>query len=114
MTYFKEEMPQRRTALAWLILLVAVAALTGCQSYREGERRTVGEFTDDVAIKTRVQAALIADEEVKGLVIEVRVRRGVVTLFGRVPSQEMKARVSNLAAAVRGVDRVDNRLTIVT
>ncbi|MEM7002368.1 MAG: BON domain-containing protein [Pseudomonadota bacterium] len=114
MTYFKAHMSQHRTALAWMALLVAMAVLPGCQSYREGERRTVGEFTDDVAIKTRVQAALIADAEVKGLVIEVRVRRGVVTLFGRVPSPELKTRVTNLAAAVRGVDRVDNRLTIVT
>lgn len=95
-------------------LLVVLGAGAGCQSYREGESRTVGEFTDDVAIQSRVKLALLNDQDIKGLRINTEVKRGVVSLYGRVGSHELKQRALQLAVGVKGVKRVEDRLSIVT
>jgi len=97
-----------------LFAVIAALALGGCQSYREGTSRTVGEFTDDVAIQSRVKFALLNDADVKGLQINTEVKKGVVTLHGRVGSHELKQRAIDLAGGVKGVAEVRDRLTVVT
>jgi osmotically-inducible protein OsmY len=99
--------------IAGLVIGALLLAL-GCAGYRDGSTRTVGEFTDDVGIQSRVKVALLADDEIKGLAINTEVRRGVVTLHGRVGSQEQKRRVVDLASGIKGVIRVEDRLTVVT
>jgi osmotically-inducible protein OsmY len=106
-------MNRSSTGLARL-LLVAVLVSAGCQGYRDGSSRTVGEFADDVGIQSRVKLALINDEEIKGLRINTEVKRGVVTLHGRVGSHAQKQRALDLAGSVKGVERVEDRLTVVT
>jgi osmotically-inducible protein OsmY len=103
-----------RGALAIICLLLATVAMGGCQSYREGNSRTVGEVIDDAAIQSRVKLALLNDAEIKGLRVNTEVNRGVVILQGRVASREQKQRAVSLAAAVKGVVEVDDRLSIVT
>ena len=103
----------RPLGLAVLLSLLAAGA-AGCQSYRDGESRTVGEFTDDVGIQSRVKLALLNDSEIKGLRINTEVHRGIVTLHGRVASHAQKEKAIALAGAVKGVQRVDDRLTVVT
>ncbi len=93
-----------------LFLLIVVS---GCQGYREEGSRTFGEFTDDVGIKTAVKTALIKHPEVKGLRIDVDVRRGVVSLYGRIPSAYARAKVIEVASAERGVRQVLDKLTLV-
>ncbi|MEQ8783523.1 MAG: BON domain-containing protein [Roseibium album] len=97
-----------------VLLMTGVVVNSGCQSYREGTSRTVGEFTDDVGIQSRVKLALLNDPDVKGLRINTEVKRGIVTLFGRVSSNELKERAIGLAAGVKGVKRVEDRLSVVT
>lgn len=101
--------PMRRISL---VLLASILLISGCQSYREGGSRTVGEFTDDVAIQTRVKSALIGDEEIKGLPINVEVVRGVVTLYGPIPSDYARSKAVNIVRAIRGVSEVRDRLTV--
>ena len=96
------------------LLLLALALSAGCQGYRSDSTRTVGEFTDDVGIQSRVKLALVNDEEIKGMRINTEVRRGVVTLHGRVGSHEQKQRAVALAAGIKGVKQVEDRLTVVT
>ena len=98
------------TAALLLILLI----LTGCQSYRDGASRTFGEFSDDVAIQTMVKTKLINDPDVKGWPMNVEVNRGVVTLYGRSASEAIRRRALAIAGSVKGVTRVEDRLTIVT
>ncbi len=93
-----------------LLLLVIISA---CQGYREEGSRTFGEFTDDVGIQTSVKAALIKHPEIKGLRIDVDVRRGVVSLYGRIPSEYARAKVVEVASAERGVKQVLDKLTLV-
>lgn len=101
----------RPAALILVPVLLALAA-TGCQSYRTGANRTVGEFTDDLVIQSRVKLALINDDDIKGLRIDTEVHRGVVTLQGRVASHELKQRAVELARSIKGVERVEDRLTV--
>jgi len=98
----------------FVLLLACVVGLGGCQSYREGSSRTVREFTDDVGIQSRVKLALLNDSDIKGLRINTEVSKGVVTLHGRVGSHELKQRAIDLAGGVKGVRRVQDRLTVVT
>lgn len=95
----------------WLITLLI--ALQGCQAYVDGESRTLGEKIDDTQIKATIKRKLIADNEVKGLKIAVRVSRGEVELSGRVPSEYARGKAKQIAAEVRGVGTVIDKLTIV-
>jgi len=88
--------------------------LTACQSYLDGSSRTIGEVTDDSAILAGVKTALISDEEIKGLAINVEVSRSVVSLYGRIPSDSVRKKALALAGEVRSVRRVEDRLTLVT
>ena len=96
---------------AWFLSLLIVG---GCQSYKDGGSRTVGEFTDDVAIQTKVKTRLISDPDVKGWPLNVDVHKGVVTLYGRAGSEALRRKALAIAGGVKGVTRVEDRLTIVT
>lgn len=96
-----------------MALMLSLASAAGCQSYQEGSSRTVGEFTDDVGIQARVKLALLNDPEISGLRINTEVKRGVVSLYGRVASRALKQRALELASGVKGVQRVEDRLTVV-
>ncbi len=93
-------------------MLVSLA-FTGCASYKDGGSRTIGEFTDDVGIQMSVKTALIRDEEIDGLFINVEVSRSVVTLYGRVPSDYARNKALEVAGRARGVVKVEDGLTVV-
>ena len=97
------------------ILLVGVAAIMvalGCQSYKDGQSRTVGEFTDDAAIQTRVKSKLVRAPEVHGWRMNVEVKKGVVTLYGRTDSPAMRNKAVEIAKSVKGVTSVVDRLRV--
>ena len=104
-------MPKRR--LIWIIATVVLLSM-GCQSYREGTPRTVGEFTDDAAIQSKVKMALINDPEISGLRINTEVHKGVVTLYGRVPSDALRAKAVAKTRGIKGVVEVQDQLQVVT
>ena len=95
------------------IVLALAFALSGCQNYIDGSSRTFGQFTDDAGIQTAVKAKLVGDEEVKGMPINVEVNRSVVSLYGRVSSDYLRNKAVKLAGEVKGVARVEDRLTLV-
>jgi hyperosmotically inducible protein len=76
--------------------------------------RTVGEYTDDMGVQSRVKMALVNDPDIKGLSVDTSVNRGVVTLTGQVESEAQRARAVQVTAQVRGVTRVEDSLTVVT
>lgn len=94
-----------------LVQLVAcgliVVAIAGCSS-----TRSVGTQIDDATITTRVKAELTGDDVVRARDIDVDTLDGVVTLSGRVRSEEESERAEELAAGVQGVEDVDNRLEV--
>ena len=104
------QQPQRLCATVAVALLVL---LGGCNTYLDdAENRTPGELTDDVAIHTILKTHLLRDPEVGGLRINVEVEKGVVRLYGYVGSEAERDRAQTLAAQIRGVQRVENRLQV--
>ena len=92
--------------------LLCLALVAGCQSYRDGKSRTVGELTDDSAIQLKVKTQLMAAKDVNGFRLNVEVKRGVVSLHGRVASQEMRLRALEITGSVKGVSSVEDRLEV--
>lgn len=70
-----------------------------------------GNAIDDATLTTKVKAALLADEMVKGTQINVDSSNGTVTLNGAVSTPTHKQRAEQLALNVEGVRTVDNKLT---
>lgn len=104
-----------RSPVRWSVagLLMAMLLLSvGCKGYDDGSRRTIGEFTDDVAIQSRLKLALLNDDDIKGLRINTEVNRGVVTLQGQVPTHELQQRAVYLATSIKGVRRVVDKLVV--
>lgn len=66
----------------------------------------------DATITAKVNAALVADDQLKALSIDVDTTNGRVQLTGTAPSPEARERATTLARAVDGVVEVDNRLTV--
>ncbi|MES2842423.1 MAG: BON domain-containing protein [Pseudomonadota bacterium] len=73
---------------------------------------TVSKNATDMAITTKVNAALAADDKLSSLKIDVDTEAGNVALIGTAPDEASRQRATTLAAAVDGVVTVDNRLTI--
>jgi hyperosmotically inducible periplasmic protein len=104
----------RRLPSCVIIIALALTVLSGCAGYdRDSERRTLGQTTDDLAIQVIVKTRLFDEPDISGFAITTNVRRGVVTLYGRVTSVELRDRALEIAAGVRGVNRVVDRLVVV-
>ena len=106
-------MPARfRLGIRLVPLVLVAAAALGCQSYKDGAKRTSGELLDDSAIQMKVKTLLIRDKLVNGLRMNVEVKRGVVSLHGWAATEAGRQRATEVAGAVKGVKSVDNQLGI--
>lgn len=74
--------------------------------------RTVGGWIDDVMISSKVKSQLIRNSEIRASDIDVSSSQGVVTLIGRVSSKEIKANADRIARGTKGVESVNNELTV--
>lgn len=83
------------------------------QKITEQSRKT-GTAIDDTVVTAKVKAAIFAEPGLKTLQINVATADGVVTLTGSVDSQAGKDRTAEIAGAVAGVNRVENRLVVKT
>lgn len=131
----------RHVVTAALLLLggVGALALTGCS--RETPPKTAGERLDtaiektqdklgeakqsaedaakatgtaitDTAITGAVKTQLAADPDMKMADISVETRSGRTVLQGKVPNESARERATRIAAAVTGVNSVDNQLEV--
>ena len=108
-----------RTAAASLAAAIAAAVTLGaCSPADRQEAKTEGREAasqastamDDAAITTKVKAALLADDQVKGTQINVDTTGGTVRLTGTVDSQAQVSRAMEIAKGVSGVRTVNNNL----
>lgn len=67
----------------------------------------------DTWITTKVKVRLMAEPGLSPFSIDVDTRNGVVTLFGSVGSEEVRARAEAEASKVSGVEAVENELQVV-
>ena len=73
---------------------------------------SAAQSATDMAITTKVNAALAADDQLSALKIDVDTEAGNVALTGTAPDEASRERATTLAAAVDGVVTVENRLTV--
>lgn len=66
----------------------------------------------DASITASVKTALAKDSQLSALSIDVGTSGGHVALKGTAPSEKARAHATQLAAAVKGVVSVDNRLSV--
>ena len=71
-----------------------------------------GAAATDATITTKINLALVADDQLKALQINVDTKDGKVVLTGVAPDAGSRDRATAMAKAVDGVVDVDNRLTV--
>ena len=82
----------------------------GLEQARDGS--SAPEQMDSAWITTKIQAKYFADPSVNGRDINVTTTNGVVTLSGRVDSEQAKQQAVTIARGTEGVARVDDRLAV--
>ncbi len=73
---------------------------------------SMGTDIDDTVITTKVKAALLGDDDVKGLDIKVETRKGKVMLSGFVDGQAQIDRAISVTRTVEGVKDTENNMTL--
>jgi hyperosmotically inducible periplasmic protein len=94
------------------IRAAASAAAEQAKKLVGSDAAAVAEAGRDIAITSKVHAALASDEQLAGSRILVDTEAGRVALSGTVPTDAARDRAEAIAVGVVGVDAVDNRLTI--
>jgi hyperosmotically inducible protein len=69
---------------------------------------------DDDRIYDAVRRRLADDADVKGAGFEVIVKKGAVTLQGRVHDEKAREKAARIAKKVKGVTSVDNKLKLLS
>lgn len=105
----------------WLInttvAAAAALALVGCDREPDtgqaaGTGTTVGTEIDDATLTASVKTALMADDTVRGMDINVETEKGTVSLNGQVASQAQIDQALKVVRGVSGVRDVTNNLTL--
>jgi osmotically-inducible protein OsmY len=91
-----------KTLVSFLIIFVFAAGFLTAQKH-----------VSDDQIYDNVRRKLADDQVVKGGAMEVEVKDGVVTLRGKVESDQQKTRAAKIAHKISGVKQVDNQLEVV-
>jgi hyperosmotically inducible protein len=90
----------------------ATAVLGAGAALADDSKRTMGEYTDDKVLHTKVWAALTDDDTADASEINLEVYKGVVQLNGFVDDEKEKARAEEVAKGVSGVKGVENNLAL--
>jgi hyperosmotically inducible protein len=101
-------MKDSRTTIA--LLFATICLVSACTTPPPLQQS--GNYVDDVAITSRVKAALTAARLTDADAIRVETLKGVVELDGVVDSEAAKTRAERIAGESPGVRKVDNRLSI--
>jgi hyperosmotically inducible protein len=95
--------------------IASASASTATSAITRGASQAAGRAGDVLAngvLTAKVKTALLADERVKGLQIDVDASDGVVTLNGAVDSAATAERAQTIARGIAGVTSVESRLTV--
>ena len=106
-----------------LFCVVAAMALSSCVATAivgggaavgsaMNDERGVGQHFDDVGMASKIDALLIAEQDMPSRWVSVEVIDGVVTLTGYLPSQNHIDRAMHISRTVEGVRNVKSELHI--
>lgn len=93
------------------VMLSSSLFITGCTT-EQRSGRTAGQYIDDKTLNSRVRSALDDSAEYKFPDVKVETMRGTVQLSGFVATAAQKARAGDIARNVRGVQNVDNKVSV--
>lgn len=115
------DLPRKRRFPRWPFMLALVVAV-GVGVLAHADRldihelgRTLASVRDtsaDAALQAKVRGALALSRRATGMKIDVVARSGVVTLGGRVASEEARSIVAAIAADTPGVEAVRNDVIV--
>ena len=91
----------------FIVGIVLAATLTGACG------KSIGTTIDDATVTARVKTALINAPNVAALAIDVDTFQGVVTLSGRVKTDEEATRAVEVARQISGVREVKSTLQVI-
>ena len=97
-----------KTLLMAAMVATTVISVTGCAQMS----RMFEAPVDDVAVATKVRAALAADSEASALKITANSTKGTVVLKGEVKNMATRRKVEEIVRKVQGVKGVDNQMVI--
>ncbi len=97
----------RRNLIIGALLGIALVGCAGTQT-----QESTGEYFDDTTITTKVKSKLLLSKETTGTAISVETFKGIVQLSGFVKSEQEKKRAGEIAEAVDGVKKVENKISI--
>ncbi|MFZ6732729.1 BON domain-containing protein [Undibacterium sp. Ji42W] len=105
-----------RTKYILPMLSASLLILAGCNKAPDGTAAsastTIGVEIDDSVITTKVKAALMSDDIIKGADVKIETRKGEVLLSGFADNQAQIDHSAAVAMAVQGVKKVDNKLAL--
>lgn len=87
-------------------------AVESAEAKMKEAANATSEAVTDASITTKINALLMADDQLKATQIDVKAQDGHVTLTGTAPDAGSQARAKSLAAGVSGVRSVDNQLQV--
>lgn len=105
-------MKLKALVLATTTVFAAGALPLSVSAEQPGMVEKTGEYLNDAALTTQVKAALLAEDDLKSLGINVESTDGVVTLAGEVPNEASVELAESLTRQVKGVRDVHNKLEV--
>lgn len=90
----------------------STSGTSGAGADTSGASSSAGTMIDDGVITTKVKAALLADSTISGMDINVETRQGEVMLSGFVNDKAQVDKAVQVASAVDGVKKVNNKMTV--
>jgi osmotically-inducible protein OsmY len=106
----KPVMRKAMSGATLVLFVIVVVTMLGCAGSRT--QKSAGDVIDDGVIGSKVKTALLADEDVSGLQVEVETFKGVVQLSGFVDTAAQANKAERIARGVQGVKEVQNNLIV--
>ncbi|MBI4411095.1 MAG: BON domain-containing protein [Deltaproteobacteria bacterium] len=92
------------------LMIFALPALIHCSA--TATRRSMGETLDDAVITNKLKTRFMKDKTIKAFQIDIDTWKGVVSLRGRVESQDQIYRAIEMAEQQAGVKEVKSYLVL--
>ena len=97
---------------ALLIFLSFLSFVSFSYTSFANTNETAGQYIKGSSITADIKSRFLADSDIKSLEISVKTHKGIVTLTGKVDTQEQIDKAIQIAKSVDGVTSVKNKLTL--
>lgn len=100
----------KNITIAFLGIFLVVFSFSACSA--TASKRSIGEVIDDAVITNKLKTRYMKDKGVKAHQIDIDTWKGVVSLRGRVQSQDQINRAIEIAERQPGVREVKSHLVV--